>query len=88
MPWIYNVSFAIEVSDVRFLVTSADKAILHTGDVRADHLFIQSLRRHPALAPFVASLIPGPVKSGGGRRVLDRIYLDTSAMYVQHITCH
>jgi hypothetical protein len=69
-------------TDARFLVVSPNKAILHTGDVRADQLFIQSIRRNPALAPFVAPLAPGPVKSGGGRRVLDRIYLDTSAMYV------
>ena len=68
-------------------MTSPENAILHTGDVRADPLFIQSLRRNPALAPFIAPLAPGPVTTGGGRRVLDRIYLDTSAMSVFSQTC-
>lgn len=70
--------------DVRFLIKSADKAVLHTGDIRADRLFLQSLRRNPAVQEFI-----GPCSDGdrtqdgvlrGGRRILDRIYVDTGAV--------
>ncbi|WVQ76249.1 hypothetical protein IAR50_005914 [Cryptococcus sp. DSM 104548] len=66
-----------------FLITSSTKAILHTGDVRADSRFIEYLKRHPALQEFIAP--PSTYKYaksgiGAGRRVLDRIYLDTAAM--------
>ncbi|WVQ93754.1 hypothetical protein IAU59_000831 [Kwoniella sp. CBS 9459] len=67
-----------------FLITSPSKAVLHTGDMRADKLFIHHLRREPALQQYLA---PTSTHAGSsdsqhkaGRRVLDRIYLDTSAM--------
>ncbi|WWC58202.1 uncharacterized protein I303_100738 [Kwoniella dejecticola CBS 10117] len=65
-----------------FLITSPTKAVLHTGDVRADKLFLQTLRREPALQPFLSpiSTYSGSKSGGGGRRVLDRIYLDTGAI--------
>ncbi|ODN76108.1 hypothetical protein L202_06041 [Cryptococcus amylolentus CBS 6039] len=66
-----------------FLITSPTKAVLHTGDVRADSRFIEYLKRHPALQEFLApSSTYRHAKDGvgGGRRVLDRIYLDTAAM--------
>ncbi|WVF66125.1 hypothetical protein IAT40_000864 [Kwoniella sp. CBS 6097] len=67
-----------------FLITSPDKAVLHTGDIRADKLFIQQLKREPALQQYLAptSTYAGSANSQprAGRRVLDRIYLDTSAM--------
>ncbi|WWC85879.1 uncharacterized protein L201_000746 [Kwoniella dendrophila CBS 6074] len=66
-----------------FLITSPTKAVLHTGDIRADKLFMQSLRREPMLHSFLApiSTYSGSTSSlGGGRRVLDRIYLDTGAI--------
>ncbi|WVW81880.1 hypothetical protein I302_103878 [Kwoniella bestiolae CBS 10118] len=66
-----------------FLITSPTKAVLHTGDVRADKLFIQTLRREPAIQPSLApsSRYAGStIGSGGGRRTLDRIYLDTGAI--------
>ncbi|WVR03518.1 hypothetical protein IAU60_000509 [Kwoniella sp. DSM 27419] len=67
-----------------FLITSADKAVLHTGDIRADQLFIQNLKRQPALQQYFAptSTYDGRVMDGprAGRRTLDRIYLDTGAV--------
>ncbi|ODO02074.1 hypothetical protein L198_02805 [Cryptococcus wingfieldii CBS 7118] len=66
-----------------FLITSPTIAVLHTGDVRADSRFIEYLKRHPALQQFLApSSTYRHAKDGvgGGRRVLDRIYLDTAAM--------
>ncbi|WVO23495.1 uncharacterized protein IAS62_004850 [Cryptococcus decagattii] len=66
-----------------FLIASAKKAVLHTGDVRADTRFIDSLKRNPILQEFLAPIsMYRKAKSlvGGGRRVLDRIYLDTAAM--------
>lgn len=70
-------------SGCRFLITSDKKAVLHTGDVRADTRFIDSLKRNPILQEFLApASVYQKAKSlvGGGRRVLDRIYLDTAAM--------
>lgn len=66
-----------------FLITSDKKAVLHTGDVRADTRFIDSLKRNPILQEFLApASVYQKAKSlvGGGRRVLDRIYLDTAAI--------
>ncbi|KGB77315.1 hypothetical protein CNBG_3153 [Cryptococcus deuterogattii R265] len=66
-----------------FLITSGKKAVLHTGDVRADTRFIDSLKRNPILQEFLApTSMYRKAKSlvGGGRRVLDRIYLDTAVM--------
>ncbi|AFR94060.2 hypothetical protein CNAG_07550 [Cryptococcus neoformans var. grubii H99] len=66
-----------------FLITSDKKTVLHTGDVRADTRFIDSLKRNPILQEFLApASVYQKAKSlvGGGRRVLDRIYLDTAAM--------
>ncbi|WVQ80268.1 hypothetical protein IAT38_002373 [Cryptococcus sp. DSM 104549] len=65
-----------------FLITSDTKSVLHTGDIRADALFVQSLRREPALQAYLAPPRSrrGTGQVGGGRKVLDRIYLDTAAM--------
>ncbi|KAK6905298.1 hypothetical protein I204_05244 [Kwoniella mangroviensis CBS 8886] len=66
-----------------FLITSPTKAVLHTGDIRADKLFIQTLGREPAIQPFLAPLSThAGSRRGvrGGRRILDRIYLDTGAI--------
>ncbi|WRT63769.1 uncharacterized protein IL334_000694 [Kwoniella shivajii] len=66
-----------------FLITSPDEAVLHTGDIRADKLFIETLKREPAVQPFIrpTSTYAGTKgKQRGGGRVLDRIYLDTGAV--------
>lgn len=59
------------------------KAVLHTGDVRADSAFIQALRVNSAVAQYIEPLSVYPHAAGSadwGRRTLDRIYLDTSAV--------
>nr|XP_019014566.1 uncharacterized protein I206_00649 [Kwoniella pini CBS 10737]OCF53347.1 hypothetical protein I206_00649 [Kwoniella pini CBS 10737] len=65
-----------------FLVTSPTRAILHTGDIRSDKLFMQSLRREPSLQPYLApsSTYSGSTGISSSRRILDRIYLDTGAI--------
>jgi hypothetical protein len=71
----------------RFLITSPTKAVLHTGDLRADAPFMRYLRGHPVLKPFIrdrggffdAGSDGKPVHDGGKRR-LDRIYLDTGML--------
>ena len=71
----------------RFLVTSLQYAVLHTGDIRADDLFLQSLRRQPSLGEFLVPWTNASASSSGrelltrgARRQLDRIYIDTSCM--------
>lgn len=44
------------------------KAVLYTGDVRAEPWWVNSLVRHPALVEYTTA----------GLRMLDRLYLDTS----------
>lgn len=66
---------------VRFLVTTSTKAILHTGDVRADKAFRQALRRVPQLQEFFTpSSTPSISSDPSPLRRLNRIYLDTSAL--------
>lgn len=63
-----------------FLITAKDKAVLHTGDVRADSTFLANLSRNPALSQYIHTT---PIKESDrfwGKRTLDRIYLDTSAV--------
>ena len=67
--------------NLRFLVKSADRAILHTGDIRADGLFLQSLRRNPAVQEFIGPWSAMGQQREGVRRVLDRIYVDTGAVW-------
>lgn len=66
----------------RFLIKSADKAVLHTGDIRADRLFLQTLRRNPAVQEFLGHPMGATNAAAGnnGRKVLDRIYIDTGAV--------
>ncbi|WWD22472.1 hypothetical protein CI109_106965 [Kwoniella shandongensis] len=67
-----------------FLVTSNNKAVLHTGDVRADSQMMQSLKRNPAVQEYIAPTTLYKRKTEGkcsaGRRMMDRIYLDTAAV--------
>lgn len=64
----------------RFLITSPKAAVLHTGDVRADRTFLRSLRRMPVLQQFFVPWYNTGYDPYNSR--LDRIYLDTSALYV------
>lgn len=49
-----------------FLIEGHGKAILYTGDIRAEAWWRDALRRHPVLQPYLS------------RKILDTIYLDTS----------
>ncbi|KAL7418754.1 hypothetical protein Q5752_006437 [Cryptotrichosporon argae] len=63
-----------------FLIEGQGKAVLHTGDLRADGLFLQTLRRNTALSAYFAPWPGVPVAPGSKRRKLDRIYFDNGAM--------
>ncbi|KAM5477740.1 hypothetical protein McanMca71_006696 [Microsporum canis] len=52
---------------VMFLIEGAGKAILYTGDIRAEEWWVQSLVRNPVLIPYTM-----------GDSRLDNIYLDTT----------
>jgi hypothetical protein len=68
--------------------------ILHTGDVRPDRPFLDRLERHPAVMPYLAKIMGmNTVQRGSNAddavsgvfktRRLERVYLDTSAVYVR-----
>ncbi|KAJ5929018.1 hypothetical protein N7454_006866 [Penicillium verhagenii] len=52
---------------VMFLIEGAGKAILYTGDIRAEQWWTNALVRHPVLIPYTM-----------GRKRLDKVYLDTT----------
>ncbi|KAI9367456.1 hypothetical protein BJX61DRAFT_304200 [Aspergillus egyptiacus] len=52
---------------VMFLIEGDRKAILYTGDIRAESWWVDSLIRHPILIPYTL-----------GNKRLDRLYLDTT----------
>ncbi|KAJ5656922.1 DNA repair metallo-beta-lactamase [Penicillium longicatenatum] len=52
---------------VMFLIEGAGKAILYTGDIRAEQWWTNALVRHPVLIPYTLS-----------RKRLDKVYLDTT----------
>jgi hypothetical protein len=63
-----------------FLIYSSKAAVLHTGDVRADSVFLASLKRNPLVQPFLTnSRRRERAFADPNIRRLDRIYLDTSA---------
>ncbi|OAQ74242.2 artemis protein [Pochonia chlamydosporia 170] len=50
-----------------FLIEGQGKAILYTGDIRAEPWFVNSLARNPAVLEYTCGL-----------KILDKLYLDTS----------
>lgn len=58
------------VGAAMFLVEGSHKAVLCTGDVRAESWWIDSICRTPALAPYVS-----------GKKTLDNVYFDLSFAY-------
>lgn len=62
---------------VMFLIEGDGKAILYTGDVRAEPWWVNALARQPSLVPFT---------HGQKRRNLDCIYLDTT--FASHDDVH
>ncbi|GES61483.1 DNA repair protein [Aspergillus terreus] len=59
---------------VMFLVEGDGKAILYTGDIRAEPWWVNSLVRHPILLPYTL-----------GSKRLDKIYLDSTFARASHI---
>ena len=57
--------------------------MLHTGDFRAEPVFVEAVLRNPALQPFISSSV---LKEAGVRCTVDRqdvleaIYLDTASL--------
>lgn len=57
------------------------RAVIVTGDIRAESWWIESLRKIPALAKYM----PDPKGKGKGKAItLDCIYLDTSQAMAPH----
>ena len=61
------------VGAVMFLIEDSHKAILHTGDIRSERWWVDSLKRNPVLLQYV----PTPGQSSQHKE-LDCIYLDTT----------
>ncbi|RAK72580.1 putative DNA repair protein [Aspergillus fijiensis CBS 313.89] len=59
---------------VMFLIEGDGKAILYTGDIRAEPWWVNGIIRHPILIPYTL-----------GTRQLDKIYLDTTFARPSHI---
>ncbi|ODM23985.1 hypothetical protein SI65_01575 [Aspergillus cristatus] len=62
---------------VMFLIEDDGKAILYTGDIRAESWWVNSLARNPLLVPYAL----------GGKR-LDKVYLDTTFARAQNLQHH
>ncbi|KAL4806879.1 hypothetical protein BDV18DRAFT_138375 [Aspergillus unguis] len=58
---------------VMFLIEGDGKAILYTGDIRAEPWWVDGLIRHPLLIPYTL-----------GRKQIDKIYLDTTFANTSH----
>ncbi|KAJ5085997.1 DNA repair metallo-beta-lactamase [Penicillium argentinense] len=52
---------------VVFLIEGSGKAIIYTGDIRAERWWVDGLKQHPILIPYTL-----------GQKRLDRLYLDTT----------
>ncbi|RDX53496.1 hypothetical protein OH76DRAFT_1343517 [Lentinus brumalis] len=68
---------------VMFLVEGSKGAVLHTGDLRAESWFVESLKHNPYIQRYVAP--PRPVCVGSDYPItrpprLDAIYLDTACV--------
>ncbi|KAA8906139.1 hypothetical protein FN846DRAFT_949352 [Sphaerosporella brunnea] len=57
------------VGAVMFLIEGNNKAILYTGDIRAEEWWVDYIARHPVMLPYTCGL-----------KRLDNIYLDTSGV--------
>ncbi|KAL4907307.1 hypothetical protein BDW74DRAFT_176085 [Aspergillus multicolor] len=56
-----------------FLIEGGGKAVLYTGDIRAEKWWVDGLIRHPVLIPYTL-----------GEKRLDKIYLDTTFAHTSH----
>ncbi|KAL2868836.1 putative DNA repair protein [Aspergillus lucknowensis] len=58
---------------VMFLIEGDGKAILYTGDIRAESWWVDGLIRHPVLIPYTL-----------GTKRIDKLYLDTTFAHTSH----
>ncbi|KAI0081463.1 hypothetical protein K474DRAFT_1566449, partial [Panus rudis PR-1116 ss-1] len=65
---------------VMFLVEGAKGAVLHTGDLRAEPCFLESLTKNPFVQKYLAPTGNVP-PSNGVSQTLEAIYLDTACMF-------
>ena len=87
LPWRSNVdtlhiyiTYYI-LTSARFLVEGPYGAILHTGDVRAEPWFINSLARNPLLQRFIPHPeSTWPPAEGSPIQILEAIYIDTAML--------
>ncbi|EJF63258.1 hypothetical protein DICSQDRAFT_160484 [Dichomitus squalens LYAD-421 SS1] len=63
---------------VMFLVEGAKGTVLHTGDLRAEPLFLENLKRNPYIQRYVHN--PRSSSSAHVLSTLDAIYLDTACL--------
>ncbi|GKZ35358.1 hypothetical protein AbraIFM66950_005986 [Aspergillus brasiliensis] len=61
---------------VMFLIEGSGKAILYTGDIRAEPWWVNSITRNPVLIPYTL-----------GNKQLDNIYIDNTFARPSHV-CH
>lgn len=65
-----------QLTRIRFLIEGNRGAVLHTGDIRAEPWFLDSLRHNPFLQPYLS--VPGATP--GVYKTLKAIYLDTACV--------
>ena len=68
---------------IRFLVQGSKGAVLHTGDFRAEPIFVDAVLRNPVLQPYISSDVlknANVHRSAARQDVLEAIYLDTASM--------
>ena len=68
--------------DARFLIEGSKGTILHTGDLRAEPVFLSSLMKNPYVSRFIVpSHTSGPLSERiTPTETLDAIFLDTTSM--------
>lgn len=66
----------LALTSPRFLIEGPSGTVLHTGDIRAEPWFLESLRHNLFLQPYLN--VPGA--SPGVFKTLKAIYLDTACV--------
>ena len=70
----------------RYLIEGNQGAVLHTGDIRCEPSFIEALKKHPLLLPYIRPRDDKGKGKGKGKegdspnKQLEAIYLDTACM--------
>lgn len=68
---------------VMFLVEGPAGAVLHTGDVRAERVFLESLKGNPALQRYIPHpAAPWPAPPTAPVQTLEAIHIDTAHLFI------